>query len=172
MRRSPAVLLAAIALAGCGGDAGELLPDLAQARPEALQVVPQGGRYLLTFLSAVDNVGAGPLVLESRRASRSEPVMTIRQLVRRADGSEASYAVRGEVRFVRSETHRHWHVLGFERYELRTLDGRLVAPDRKTGFCLGDRYETDRASRLPGEPARPVWTRKCGRGQPGLLVLR
>jgi hypothetical protein len=36
---------------------------------------------------------------------------------------------------------------------------------------VGDRYETDSAETLPGEPRRPVWTQECGRGQPERLVL-
>lgn len=172
MRRAAAIPLAALALAGCGGGAEELLPDLVQAEPRAVGVFREGGRDLLTFISAVDNEGAGPLVLESRRPSVEELTMSIRQLVRRTDGSETAYAVAGEVRYVDSETHRHWHVLRFERYELRTLDGRLVAPDRKTGFCLGDRYDAHRNATIPGEPEDAVWIGECGRGQPERLVLR
>lgn len=172
MRHAAAIPLAVLALAGCGGGAEELLPDLAQKPPGAVQVVPAGDRDLLTFLSAVDNHGAGPLVLEASRASRDEPDMSVRQVVARSDGSRRAYETPSQLRYVRSETHSHWHLLGFERYELRTLDGRLVAPDRKTGFCVGDRYETDRGETLPAEPPRPVWTQECGRGQPERLVLR
>jgi hypothetical protein len=173
VRRAAAIPLAALALASCsGGGAEELLPDLVQAEPRAVEVFTDGDRDLLTFISAVDNVGAGPLVLESRRPNVEEPAMSSRQLVRRDDGTEAYYAVAGEVRYVDSETHRHWHVLRFERYELRALDGRLVAPDRKTGFCLGDRYDSHRNASIPGEPEDPVWIGECGRGQPERLVLR
>jgi hypothetical protein len=117
-------------------------------------------------------MGDGPLVLESRRPSIHDRSMSIRQLVRRDDGSDAAYPVAGEVRYVDSETHRHWHVLRFERYELRTLDGRLVAPDEKTGFCLGDRYDANRHETIAGEPEDPVWIGECGRGEPRRLVLR
>jgi hypothetical protein len=172
VRRAAAIPLAAFALAACGGGAEELLPDLVQAAPEAVQVVPEGDRYLLTFLSAVDNRGAGPLLLEASRAGRYAPAMSVRQVVARSDGSRRVYQPPDELRYVRAETHAHWHLLGFERYELRTLEGRLVAPDRKTGFCVGDRYETDRRETLPGEPPRPIWTQECGRGQPERLVLR
>jgi hypothetical protein len=172
VRRTAAIPLAAFAFAGCGNGAEELLPDLVQAPPGAVQVVPDGDRYLLTFLSAVDNRGAGPLLLEASRAGRDEPAMSVRQVVARTAGSRRTYETPNELRYVRAETHAHWHLLGFERYELRTLEGRLVTPDRKTGFCVGDRYETDRGETLPGEPPRPVWTQECGRGQPERLVLR
>jgi hypothetical protein len=172
-------LLGAGAALGAGGllllrDEGpqELLPDLDQAAPSALEIVQVGDTYRLAFASAVDNVGRGPLLLEGERPSRAEPAMTVRQLVRRSDGTVRLRPVRAELRFVRSETHAHWHLLDFERYELRRAsDGTPVRPDEKTGFCLGDRYETDRSTRLEGEPAEPVWTEECGRGQPGLLTV-
>jgi hypothetical protein len=99
--------------------------------------------------------------------------MDVRQLVRRSDGTVRVRLARAELRYVRSETHAHWHLLDFMRYELRRAsDGTPVQPDEKTGFCLGDRYETDRHTRLENEPAQPVWTEECGRGQPGLLTVR
>ena len=47
----------------------------------------------------------------------------------------------GKVRYVVSPDHRHWHLLGFDHYALRRPGSRApVVRDRKTGFCLGDRY--------------------------------
>ena len=59
----------------------------------------------------------------------------------------------GRLRYVQSRDHEHWHLLGFERYELRRAGGgtRRVT-DRKTGFCLGDRYRTGGRA-LPGAAA-------------------
>jgi hypothetical protein len=151
----------------------ELLPDLDQAAPSALEIVQVGDTYRLAFASAVDNVGRGPLLLEGERPNRAEPAMSVRQLVRRSDGTVRVRAVPAELRYVRSETHDHWHLLDFERYELRRAsDGTPVQPDEKTGFCLGDRYETNRRTRLENEPSQPVWTEECGRGQPSLLAVR
>jgi lysyl oxidase len=167
--------LAATALIACGGGGGapapELLPDLDQAPPSAISVVRRKGRERLVFLSAVENVGAGPLVVSGRRASRAQTEMTARQVVRRDDGSRVSYRLRARFRFVVSETHRHWHLLGFEQYELLTADGKRVGRDRKTGFCLGDRYDAHASIRLAGEPVRAVWTQECGRGQPRRLRI-
>jgi Lysyl oxidase len=121
----------------------------------------------------VDNVGLGPLLLEAERASRAEPAMDVQQLVRRSDGTVRVRAARAELRYVHSETHAHWHLLDFERYELRrAADGTPVQPDEKTGFCLGDRYETDPGTRLENEPPQAVWTEECGRGQPALFAVR
>ncbi len=151
----------------------ELLPDLDQALPSKLEIVEEGDTYRLVFASAVDNIGAGPLLIEGERPDRDAQAMAVSQLVRRTDGSTRARAVQGEIRYVTSESHEHWHLLGFERYELRrAADGMLVEPDAKTGFCLGDRYETQGGSELPGEPARPVWTEECGRDEPGLLEVR
>lgn len=148
----------------------ELLPDLDQATPAGLSVVRAGKAYRLTFLSAVDNVGPGPLLVRGRRPAATTPAMTVIQLIRWSDGSESSRPVRAELRYVRAETHAHWHLLGFERYELRSAEGgALLGPDRKTGFCLGDRYDTDADRRLENEPDQAVWTQECGRGGTGLL---
>ena len=98
--------------------------------------------------------------------------MTVRQIVRRVDRTATTHVLEARLRFVVSETHRHWHLLGFERYELRTPDGKTVGRDRKTGFCLGDRYDADSGSRVPGEPPRAVWTQECGRGQRERLRIR
>jgi hypothetical protein len=168
--------VAALLLAGCGNESRiasspEVLPDLEQTPPRAVSVVRRAGRERLVFLSAVENVGAGPLVVAGRRESPAQADMSARQVVRRADGSRAYYALRATLRFVVSETHRHWHLLGFERYELRNPAGKILGRDRKTGFCLGDRYDAHASVRVPGEPVRAVWTQECGRGQPRRLRI-
>jgi hypothetical protein len=172
-----------LALAGAGLAAGgllvvsddgatELLPDLDQAVPSALSVVRVGDSDRVTFRSAVDNVGRGPLVIEGSRTSRGEPSMSVRQAVRSSDGSTRTIDLPARMRYVRSATHAHWHLLGFERYELRSAsDGRLVGRDRKTGFCLGDRYDTRPAARIENEPPAAVWTEECGRDEPELLSV-
>jgi Lysyl oxidase len=152
---------------------GELLPDLDQATPSSLSVRQVGDTYRLVFGSAVDNVGRGPLIVEGERPNRSTTPMDVGQLVRREDGTARMRSVDGELRYVSSETHAHWHLLDFARYELRrAADGRPVQPDEKMGFCLGDRYDPNRARRLENEPERPIWTEECGRGEPGLLSVR
>jgi hypothetical protein len=156
--------------AAAGGGARELLPDLDQRAPYAIGVAIAGTReeprYRLVFGSAVDNVGEGPLVVAGSRPSRAVRTMRAAQLVRRSDGTARRVEDVGLLRFVVSADHRHWHFLLFDRYELRTLDGELLVRDRKTGFCLGDRY---RAREGAGDA---VWTGRCGIDKPGLLVIR
>jgi hypothetical protein len=165
-----ALAAGAIALDRARGP-NEVLPDLRQAKPTAISTTQVDGQHRLVFLSAVENVGAAALVIHGRRASLADAAMAVEQIVRLADGSTRTYRVDSELRYVVSETHEHWHLLGFEHYELRrATDGRLVAPDRKTGFCLGDRF--DAPAELPNEPAKAVWTRECGRGGRALLFIR
>jgi hypothetical protein len=144
-------------LVAASGGSGALLPDLDQATPFGISIVQRNGRSLLVFGSAVDNVGVGPLVVEGRRVG---VVMRARQVV-----GGRTYRLPTPLRYVRSETHRHWHLLDFERYELRQ-GGGLVGRDRKTGFCLNDAYETKALNRVPR------WTGECGRGHPGALSIR
>ena len=181
MRWLPVLVVSAagVALAAAGifllRDDGpeELLPDLDQAVPAELEIVEEGDSYRLVFASAVDNVGRGPLLIDGERPGLETPAMRVRQLVRRTDGAARMRELPGEIRYAKTETHEHWHLLGFEVYELRAAgDGTLVRPSEKTGFCLGDRYETEKGERVEGTPERAIWTDECGRDQPGLLSLR
>jgi hypothetical protein len=67
-----------------------------------------------------------------------------------------------------SPDHQHWHLLHFDRYELRRA-GRAGAlmRDQKTGFCLGDRYRTQTYD-VPSAPSAPVYTERCGLTKPWL----
>jgi hypothetical protein len=168
-----AALFTALLLAGSlaggiticrAGGAPELLPDLEQDRPSdvAIRTVDRGGsrRHLLVFASAVANVGAGPLVIEGRRTSTAQPRMTADQLVFHADGSTQTIRRVGRLRYVVSPDHEHWHLLDFDRYELRRAsDFTRVVRDRKTGFCLGDRYA------VGPESGEPTFTGACGLGR-------
>ena len=113
----------------------ELLPDLDQRAPFRLTMA--GTR--LGFASATDNVGEGPIWVRGSRPSRGRP-MVARQLVRLSDGSVRTYDDAGRLRYTPESSHSHWHLLDFQRYELRTLEGDLVVRDRKSGFCLADHY--------------------------------
>lgn len=156
MRLALAALLLA-ALPAAAAPIRSPLPDLDQSTPFGISVVARHGRLLLVFGSAVDNVGEAALVVEGERAGR---VMRAWQLV-----GGRRYALPTPLRFVRSQTHRHWHLADFERYELRR-DGDLVGRDRKTGFCLNDAYETRALNRVPS------WTGDCGRNRPRARLIR
>jgi hypothetical protein len=153
----------------------QLLPDLEQRAPAdlSLRTVKRGGRrhFLLGFDSATDNIGLGPVILTAHRSSRSVPFMRASQLARLARGARLTYPRIGVLRYVRSSTHNHWHILGFQRYELRRIaDDGLVVRDHKSGFCLADHY-----AHAPGtfayEPRHPIFKSYCQQGNPQALSV-
>jgi hypothetical protein len=175
-RLLPLAVLALAAALPAPALAADLLPDLDQETPDGLTVTTDMSgaipRYHLGFDSAVDNRGAGPLLISGHRATESDHQMSADQTIQQSDGGTRTVAGVGRLQYVYSEDHDHWHYLGFERYELRrAADYRLTAPDQKTGFCLGDRYDTDPRSAIAGEPAQPFYTGYCGRQQTQLLSL-
>jgi dipeptidyl aminopeptidase/acylaminoacyl peptidase len=117
----------------------ELLPDLDQQPPSDLDVRADHGRYGLWFTAATDNIGLGPLIVSGTR-SPGTLVMHARQRVRLSDGGTRAYPRVGLWRYNYSPHHSHWHLLYYQRYDLRRADGSVVVRDRKSGFCLGDRY--------------------------------
>jgi hypothetical protein len=166
-----AVIVATSATAGSPGVPDDvILPDLDQAVPTDLSVQRRGNRVLLGFGASVENVGPGPLIVEGERpAGRVD--MVANQVVRRRNGPMYVKPAVGHLRFTISPDHRHWHYLRAVRYELRRASDHLrVATDRKTGFCLGDRYETRR--HVNGTPPERNFDSDCGLEKPGALTLR
>ena len=156
--------------------ARQLLPDLDVAAPSGLvaDVAVIGGRSVvrLSFASTASNVGVGPLVVRGHRPFTGQLELRAEQIVTLANGRERVRADVGVLRYVEEETHEHWHLLPFMRYELRRArDFRLVVPDRKTGFCLGDRVDGVQGRRLPHEPRKRVFDTNCGPGERGLLAI-
>jgi len=159
----------------------DLLPDLDQETPTQLVVESDGSTpkpgYWLGFRSAVRNVGDGPLILDGSRSNTTTPFMSVTQVIERADGSERVVPGVGRMVYVASPSHSHWHYLQFDRYELeryelrRVKSARPLVADRKTGFCLGDRY---RVTTRPVPHAAPdkVYRDRCGLTETGLLQLR
>ena len=160
-------------LAAGRGEVGDLLPNLQQATPDALNgrtdETTATPRFFLGFESAAANVGTGPLVVVGSRPG-ADAEMVPRQRIERSDGSTRSVRLRSALRYVRSSDHSHWHVLGFMRYELRAATGSRLVRDRKTGFCLGDRYRIELA--LPGQSPSARYSERCGKGAPALLTIR
>jgi Tol biopolymer transport system component len=145
-------------------ETAELLPDLDQQPPQDLDVRTSGRRHLLWFTSAADNVGLGPFIVDGRRRSAGR-AMRANQRVRLANGTLRTYPKIGVWRYNGSSDHSHWHLLHFQRYELRRADGSVVVRDRKSGFCIGDRYGVA-ADRVDGFVPRPVYRGFCNLYQP------
>jgi hypothetical protein len=139
------------------------LPDLVMQPISQIKVYPwytrQGKkvkrRWGVRFTSTVANKGLGHFVIHAHRARTGQPCkpddpgisgphacekgnMTGDQLVVNADGSTAATYKNVAVVYF-DEYHFHWHLRGANRYELRTLKGKLISHDNKTGFCFGDR---------------------------------
>jgi glucose/arabinose dehydrogenase len=147
------------------------LPDLVQELPSDLVVTHAGGDYLLGFQSAVSNLGDGPLIINGHRPGEQTGTMEADQVIEIAGAPAQVVAGTGELRYVVSPDHRHWHLLGFDRYELRRAGQTTAAVrDQKTGFCLGDRYAT--AQRPTAAAAAPAYTSRCGLGEPQLLGVQ
>jgi Lysyl oxidase/WD40-like Beta Propeller Repeat len=149
----------------------ELRPDLDQRLPSDLTIQSSRGRYLLGFTSASDNVGLGPLAIVASRASVAVPTMRAAQRVRVAGGGVRTYPEIGSLRFTIAYPHEHWHLLDFQRYELRRAsDHAMVVRDRKSGFCLADHWAQVRGF-VPGKPPGPVFRSNCGQHEPRALAI-
>ena len=142
----------------------ELLPDLDQRSPFRLTIA--GTK--LGFASATDNVGEGPVWVRGSRPSAAG-TMRATQLVRMSDRSVRTYPDAGRLRYTPSSSHTHWHLLGFQRYELRTLAGDLVVRDRKSGFCLADHYGL--AARRVTAFTGGSFYGNCAQSNPGALAV-
>lgn len=83
----------------------ELLPDLDQRAPSGLVVTAQGARFKLGFVSAVDNIGRGPVWIVGSRRSTATPTMRATQLVMLRKGGRRAYRGVGILRYTWSPEH-------------------------------------------------------------------
>ena len=166
-----AMVPAALAAGGSQLETPPLLPDLRQEPPSGLIITSSGHGWNLGFNSAATNVGAGPLIITGHRQSHAEQTMAADQTIMHEGGGRSVVKDAGRLRYVKSIDHQHWHLLRFERYTLRRVGAKRAAVrDRKTGFCLGDRYRTRVALAGPS-PAMPAFTSNCGPRRPGRLSV-
>jgi hypothetical protein len=116
-------------------------PNLVQRPPSALTLSRgRNGHWLLGFTSMVDNRGPGIVWIRGTRAAGAH-VMEVRQLVQLASGGVRADASSGELHYVVAPPHYHWHLLGFDHYELRSAgDFALRVRDYKSGFCIADHW--------------------------------
>ena len=149
-------MLGALALVAAPVPRGHL-PNLVELPPDSVEVQALAGHDVLRFSSTVENLGDAALVVVSTRATPAAPFTSVQLL----GGHRVPVAV--GVRYRSSGGHDHFHLVGFQRYELRDAEDRLIARDRKVGYCLGDRRPAG------GERAR--CTGYCGRGSPNALRI-
>ncbi len=141
----------------------ERLPDLDQRAPAELVVVQSGRSFRLGFASSTENRGDGPLVIRGARLP-GQP-MRAHQIVELEGGATRLVRDIGRMHYELHPPHYHWHLESFVRYELRRAsDFVVVVRDRKSGFCLVDRWGRV-STRVPGSGA-PRFVGDCGAGQP------
>jgi WD40-like Beta Propeller Repeat/Lysyl oxidase len=142
----------------------ERLPDLDQRAPAGLVVVQAGRSFRLGFASSTENRGRGPLVIRGVRLA-GQP-MRAHQIVELRGGATRVVRDVGRLHYERHPPHYHWHLQSFVTYELRRArDFAVTVRDRKSGFCLIDRWG-EVLPRIPGS-GPPRFVGDCGAGQPG-----
>jgi Lysyl oxidase len=86
------------------------------------------------------------------------------QVVELDEGGERLVRDVGRLQYEEHNPHHHWHLESFVRYELRrAADSSVASRDRKTGFCLLDRWGRISAA-FPGS-GPPRFVGDCGAGQ-------
>ena len=141
----------------------ELLPDLDQRAPAEILVVQSGRRFQIGFASSTENRGRGPLVIQGLRPP-GQP-MIAHQVVELRGGATRVVRDVGRLHYELHRPHHHWHLESFVRYELRRArDFALLVRDRKSGFCLIDRWGQV-SPRIAGA-GPPRFLGDCGAGQP------
>jgi hypothetical protein len=132
-----------------------VLPDLRQVVPNNLGMSFISGAWRLGFDSKVFNDGPGYLKISG--TGIGDGTMAADQILQMSDGTTTTVPAVGDLRYVVSPTHNHFHFLDFERYELRLPDSRqTLLKDEKTGFCLASAFTSD----------------VCGANQPGLTSVQ
>jgi|tagenome__1003787_1003787.scaffolds.fasta_scaffold20980933_3 hypothetical protein len=155
---------------GSGGGTPTLkLPDLVQEPPTKVSITQSSASYRLGMNSAVENFGAGPLLVNGHRPNTSNPNMTADQIINRSDGSTQTFPGIGTIFFY--APHNHWHYAGFDKYSLvNPSTNAVVAPDQKSGFCLGDRYTLNsNGTRNENPSPGPFTTNNCAPGNTAAL---
>ena len=141
----------------------ERLPDLDQRAPGGVVVVQAGRGFRLGFASSTENRGSGPLVIHGFRLVGQS--MRADQIVELRGGATRVVSDVGSLHFEPHAPHHHWHLESFVSYELRRAgDFELTVRDRKSGFCLIDRWGHV-APRIPGS-GPPRFVGDCESGQP------
>lgn len=155
IRRGPRLPLLLIALGGAllgaSSAAAAPLPDLDQLEVKNIGAQGGNGAYLLGFDSEVGNRGPGDFAVHGRRTVPDGP-LSVDQLDGAPPrdpyppGSDTEHLDAhppvlvpdvGTMNFVDAGTHKHYHFMRFEIYQLRSAaNPSVVVNDQKQGFCL------------------------------------
>jgi phosphohistidine phosphatase SixA len=144
-------------LVSLGTDPNLLLPDLVTLPPSQLGIRSYSvtGKRLLRFTNSIQNNGPGAAEIWGYSDPASEKTIVV-QSIHTVDGSLLRNVVVGE--FIFHPEHDHWHVEGFARYELWSLDANgdldtVIAVADKVSYCLRD----DARSELPDAPTQQTY---------------
>lgn len=123
-----------------------LAPDLWTSEPIELTVEDLDGRTVLRFTTAINNQGAGDLILRGNPNSSE-----IDQWIEHSESGHAALPLDVSVVWG-GDTHEHWHIDAVARYWIEAIDGADIGDrfDNKVGFCIFD--SLDFQSGLPGAP--------------------
>jgi WD40-like Beta Propeller Repeat/Lysyl oxidase len=140
----------------------EHLPDLDQRTPAELAVTQEGRSFRLGFASSTENRGIGPLVIRGARSPGQS--MRAHQVVELRGGGARVVRDIGRMHYELHPPHFHWHLQSFVTYELRRArDFEVMVRDRKSGFCLIDRW--GRVSPRIAGSGPPRFVGDCGAGR-------
>ncbi len=170
-------LLNPVSVAAAGPS--DKLPDLRMAKPRDVQLVRYtegyfAGHRLLRFTTIITNEGTGPLDVRGQRSCTSLttcPTMTVKQRILQSNGTWRT--IPSTMQYDVGDGHKHWHVLGMEKYRLWQLGVADAKPLRaaKYGFCFFDTTRWQEGAGPRHYVARPSGSNP-GCGDPKTLQTR
>jgi len=154
LKRTATLVVVAGVLVFASSATADTLPHIVQAPAPtssgAFSIVQVGAQTRLEFPSEIDVASdGGALTIAGSRKDTTVDTL---------DATEAGVdGVVGALQYNSNPTHRHWHYLALDRYDLRAHDPSLteVARDQKTGFCLYQSAEVNPTYCQQGYPEAP-----------------
>lgn len=153
-----------------------LIPDLTVLPPHDIQLEmldwKTGGPYL-RFGNSIANVGKGPLELRAHPESGEGEVFTVNQ---RVYTTSRELNLEFEIgQFIFHETHDHWHLDDFVRYEIwsATVWGSLkrrMLTSGKISYCMTDVRDASPELTLAGQVVEEPIYLSCKNRRQGLSV--
>jgi len=120
-----------------------LLPDLVITDPVDVGIRYEEGKKNLRFETSFANIGDVELLVRGDENIEKQVIVGKQSII--TSTGEKRDEVIGE--FIFHPIHEHWHIDGFARYQLWTVEGdqekELVVSQDKVSFCLFDYKEYD-----------------------------
>jgi len=176
-RRGLAAVVSAALISGIAGPVAaarvqDLLPNLRMAPLQDIhiQVLANGHRRLRVGTIAL-NQGQGAFQVRGRRASTSQPLMSVEQRIFLSSGGSRFRTTSAAMKY-QGDGHNHWHLQGFVSLELWRVGDPTpsVYNLHKLGFCLID--EVPWSIHAPYATTRRHFFGSIGCGKPWSLSLQ